>query len=282
MRPVLIAGATGTLGRAFARICEARHLAARITTRSELELTDPRSVAAALDRHEPWLVVNAAGYVRVDDAEQDRERCHRENALAPEILARACAAREIGVVTFSSDLVFDGRKEAPYHEHDTAAPLNVYGATKYEGEQRVLEAHPGSLVIRTSAFFGPWDEHNFVTAVRRQLRAGGVVRAAGDATVSPTYVPDLVHACLDLAIDGEDGRWHLANAGATTWADLARSVAEIAGDDPDRIISVSGTELGWRARRPGYSALGSARAALLPPLLDALRRDHHARTEEGR
>ena len=118
--------------------------------------------------------------------------------------------------------------------------------------------------------------------MRRELRAGREVRAAADATVSPTYVPDLVHACLDLAIDGEAGRWHLTNAGATTWVDLARSVAELAGHDADRIIAVSGRELGWRAPRPVYSALASVRAAMLPTLLDALRRDHHARTEERR
>ncbi|MEJ7601596.1 MAG: SDR family oxidoreductase [Kofleriaceae bacterium] len=280
MRPILITGATGTLGRAFERICAERLLAARVTCRSELDIADERSIATALDAHEPWLVINTAGYVRVDEAEQDPERCHRENVLGAELLARACASRGVRLVAFSSDLVFDGDKADPYDEHDRPAPLGVYGCTKLEAEWRTLEAYPGALVIRTSAFFGPWDEHNFVAGCLRDLAAGHEVRAAADAVVSPTYVPDLVHATLDLAIDGERGLWHLANAGATTWADLARTAASLAGHRIDRVIPVPGSELGWRAPRPRFSVLGSARGALLPPLDDALRRFHAARTQE--
>jgi dTDP-4-dehydrorhamnose reductase len=217
VRPVLITGATGTLGQAFARLCGERGLAAQLTARADLDIADPAAVDAALERHQPWLVVNAAGYVRVDDAESDEERCHRDNAIGPHVLARACARDRVALVAVSSDLVFDGRKDAPYDEADRPAPLGVYGRTKHEAEQRVLDAHPAALVVRTSAFFGPWDPHNFVAHVRRELSAGRAFRAADDLTVSPTYVPDLVHACLDLAIDGEAGLWHLANTGTVTW-----------------------------------------------------------------
>jgi dTDP-4-dehydrorhamnose reductase len=276
VRPVLIAGATGTLGRAFERLCEERGLTCKLTSRTELDIADQRAVASTLDELEPWLLVNAAGYVRVDGAESDHERCHRENALGPEVLARECARHGIPLVSFSSDLVFDGEKGEPYHEHDEPSPLGVYGRTKHEAEWRVLEAHPGALVVRTSAFFGPWDDHNFVTHTLRELAAGREVRAADDTTVSPTYVPDLVHACLDLAIDGETGIWHLANRDATTWADLARSAAQVAGHRSERVIPVPASELGWLAPRPRFSALGSARAVLLPPLADALQRYLHA------
>ncbi|HEX2686123.1 MAG TPA: SDR family oxidoreductase [Kofleriaceae bacterium] len=280
MQPILITGATGTLGRAFARLCAERYLACRGTARHELDITDPAAIAAAFDRFEPWLVVNAAGYVRVDDAEHDPARCHRDNALGPEILARACARNRVGLVTFSSDLVFDGRKREPYREDDVPAPLGVYGRTKHEAEARVQGAHPGALVVRTSACFGPWDDANFVTIALRELAAGREVRVAGDTIVSPTYLPDLVHACLDLAIDGEHGLWHLANASTTSWAELARSAAMLAGHRLDRIVPVACDQLPWRARRPAFSALGSARGVLLPSLGDALRRYHHARREE--
>jgi dTDP-4-dehydrorhamnose reductase len=280
MRPILITGATGTLGRAFARLCAERYLACHVTSRAELDIADPDAVAAALDRVEPWLVINAAGYVRVDDAEHDRDRCHRDNALGPTTVARACARDGVGLVTFSTDLVFDGQKREPYDEADAPAPLGVYGRTKHEAEARVLAAHPGSLVVRTSAFFGPWDAHNFVTRTLRALAADQIVHAAGDTTVSPTYLPDLVHACLDLAIDGEHGVWHLANAGTTTWADLAREAAELAGYRADRVVPVPAATLPWRARRPAFSALGSTRGVLLPPWNDALRRYHAARLEE--
>jgi dTDP-4-dehydrorhamnose reductase len=137
---------------------------------------------------------------------------------------------------------------------------------------RVLEALPEALVVRTSAFFGPWDEHNFVTLALRRIDAGLPVVAADDAMVSPTYVPDLVHACLDLLIDGERGIWHLANPGGVTWAELARAAAEAAGLDPSGVIGHPTHRLGQTARRPRYSVLGSKRGVLLPPLENALAR----------
>jgi dTDP-4-dehydrorhamnose reductase len=281
MRPVVITGATGTLGRAFERVCSVRGLAVRSCRRAEIDIADAGSVAAALERYQPWLVVNAAGYVRIDDAEHDAERCHRENALGPEILARACARDGVQLVSFSSDLVFDGRKQAPYDERDEAAPLGVYGRTKHEAERRILDADPAALVVRTSAFFGPWDDDNFVSIALRELAAGRPLRAATDTIVSPTFVPDLVHACLDLAIDGERGIWHLANAGATTWAELARSAAQLAGHRIDLVVPVPASEIGWRAPRPAFSALASVRGALLPPLANALHRYHAARQESS-
>jgi dTDP-4-dehydrorhamnose reductase len=271
MRPVLITGA-GTLGTAFQLLCGMRGIECRLTNRAELDITHGDSLTAALDRYEPWLVINAAGYVRVDDAEHEVAHCHRANVHGPETLARACARDDVPLITFSSDLVFDGRKASPYDETDAPAPLNVYGRTKLEAEQRVLGHHPASLVVRTSAFFGPWDSHNFVTRVAHALAAGRTLRAAADLTVSPTYVPDLVHACLDLAIDGESGLWHLANAGSTTWADLARDVARLHDHPVDAVIDVPARELGWRARRPVFSALHSTRGTLLPSLDHALER----------
>jgi dTDP-4-dehydrorhamnose reductase len=272
MSTVLITGASGTLGRAFQRSCDVRALSCRLTSRHELDIADPASVAAALDAVQPWLVVNAAGYVRVDDAEDEPERCMRENAIGPAVLATETAARAIRFVTFSSDLVFDGEGDAPYCEHHAPSPINVYGTSKLAAERVVLACNPTALVVRTSAFFGPNDRHNFVAQFLHALRGAGTVRAASDAIVSPTYVPDLVEACLDLAIDGEHGIWHLANDGAASWADLARAVATAAGLPPDRVIAVPGAELGWRARRPAFSALGSSRATLLPSFEDALAR----------
>jgi dTDP-4-dehydrorhamnose reductase len=282
MQPVLITGAAGMLGRAVARLCAERHLAYRIAARAELDIADRDRVSAMLDRVQPWLVVNAAGYVRVDDAEADAGRCHRVNALGPEVLARACARRGVRLITFSTDLVFDGRKRAPYDEADPTAPLGVYGRTKREAEARVLDADPGALVVRTSALFGPWDGGDFVTGALRELAAGRRVSAAADTTVSPTYVPDLVHACLDLAIDGEAGLRHLAGAGATTWAELAVAAAELAGHPADLVVRVPAAALAWRATRPPFSALGSAHGALLPAWSDGLRRYFQSRSEEIR
>lgn len=269
--PILVTGATGTLGRAFARICAERELSCRVLTRQELDIGDPASIERALDAHRPWAIINTAGYVRVDDAEQDAERCFRENTTGPANLAVACARHGLPLVTFSSDLVFDGERDCPYLEDDAPRPLNVYGESKARAEKQVLDQHPGALVVRTSSFFGPWDQHNFITIALRTLRNGEPFLASGDMTVSPTYVPDLVHACLDLLIDQESGIWHLTNEGAVTWMELARRAAEIAGVDASRLEPLPAAQP-FPARRPRYSALGTARPFPMATLDDALGR----------
>jgi dTDP-4-dehydrorhamnose reductase len=268
-QPVLIAGASGALGRAFVQACESRGLACVPLTRHDMDISDPEAVRSAEARWKPWAIVNAAGYVRVDDAERERAACRRANAVGPSVLAMVCRQRNIQLVTFSSDLVFDGAANRPYLESDPTCPINVYGHTKAEAERRVLALAPGALVIRTSAFFGPSDRANFVTRLLEALSAGGTFRAASDAIVSPTYVPDLVDRSLDLLIDGAAGLWHVANSGALSWTAFARMAAAAAGFDPAAIQPGHSTA---SARRPRFSALGSERGAALPPLEDCLSR----------
>jgi dTDP-4-dehydrorhamnose reductase len=176
----------------------------------------------------------------------------------------------VPLVTFSSDLVFGGDRDRPYVETDTPRPLNVYGASKAEGERRVLDIMPEALVVRTSAFFGPWDAGNFVVQALGAIREGRTWRAAADIVVSPTYVPDLAHAALDLLLDGESGIWHLSNNGAVSWYELARSAAEACGDDPSLIEPASAAELCWPAPRPSYSALASSRGRVMRSTAAAL------------
>jgi len=270
--PILVTGATGTLGRAFGRMCVERGLEHRLLARADLDITDAASVEKALALHRPWAVINAAGYVRVDDAEREHERCFRENVLGPENVARACADHRIGFVTFSSDLVFDGERRAPYVETDAPGPLNVYGRTKTEAERRVLACNPAALVVRTSAFFGPWDAHNYVTLALRAFQSREPFRAASDAVVSPTYVPDLVNASLDLLVDRANGIWHLSNGEPVTWTELAERAAEAAGVAPASLVPCRTEDLRLAAPRPRYSALASARSRLMPSLAEALAR----------
>jgi dTDP-4-dehydrorhamnose reductase len=270
--PLLITGATGTLGRSFARICEIRGIPYHLLTRQEMDITNPTSVEAVMAELKPWAVINAAGYVRVDDAEREPHLCQRINADGAAILAKACLQHDASYVTFSSDLVFDGNRVDPYVESCDVAPLNVYGHSKAIAERWVLQAHPCSLVIRTSAFFSPWDDYNFLTIALRTLTDGQPFVAAADAIVSPTYIPDLVHTTLDLLIDGECGIWHLANSGAIAWADLAKQVAALVKLDCTRIEARPTKDLGWLAARPSYSVLSSERGILLPSLETAIDR----------
>lgn len=264
-RKLVITGGTGTLGNALSRICAHRSLAHDLMRRSDMDIADDASVEAALASRRPWAVVNAAGYVRVADAARESERCFRENAAGAGVLARACARLGIPYVTFSSDLVFDGSLGRAYVESDRVSPLCVYGSSKAEAERRVMEAYGDALVVRTSAFFGPWDRYNFVHMVLRELSAGRKVEAAGDVLVSPTYVPDLAHAILDLLIDRASGIWHLANQGATSWYEFAERAARHAGLDTASIVSVAG---GGR----GMTALTSERGLILPSFSSAVAR----------
>lgn len=272
LRPLLITGATGTLGRAFARMCEVRGIHYQLLGRKDLDIADCVSVETVLDIWKPWGVINTAGYVRVSHAEHEERACRLANVEGATNLAKACAVRGLSLVTYSSDLVFGGRGFCPYVESDKVEPLSVYGRSKADAELLVLALNPKALVIRTSSFFGPWDEHNFVTLSLRRLTSGEPISVADDLFISPTYVPDLVHASLDLLIDGEHGLWHVANQGAVSWAELARRAAFCAGVDGSRIITQSSLELGFTAPMPVYSVLGSERGSLLPSLDDAMSR----------
>jgi dTDP-4-dehydrorhamnose reductase len=270
--PLLVTGATGTLGRAFAHACEVRGIPFVLTDRRMLALDDPASVRAAIARHEPWAVINTAGWVRVDEAEAEASACMRANADGAAYLAEACAERGTPFATFSSDLVFDGRSDRAYVETDAPNPLNVYGRSKAEAEGRVLAAGGRPLVIRTAAFFSPHDPHNFAWWVAHELAAGRPVRAAADAVVSPTYVPDLVSAVLNMLIDGETGVRHLANAGALSWAEFATRLAEALDLNAGLVRPTPSAEMGWAAQRAAYAALDTVFGQRLPAFENALRR----------
>ncbi|MGI4876018.1 MAG: SDR family oxidoreductase, partial [Janthinobacterium lividum] len=247
-----------------------------VTDRAALALDDPASIARALDTQRPWAVINCAGIVSIDAAEDDPALCRRINAIGPETIARLCAERDIAFVQLSSDQVFGGDKGGPYVESDATRPLNAYGRAKAEAEQLVAAVHPGALIVRTAAFFSPDDRYNFAVDAVDRLSSGQIVRAAADQIVSPTYVPDLVDTLLDLLIDGESGIWHLANDGGGSWVDLARMVARACGLDDSRVAGVSTASLDLPAPRPFDVRLASERGRILPTLDSAMARFAHA------
>jgi dTDP-4-dehydrorhamnose reductase len=258
-RKLLITGATGTLGRAFARVCEERALPHCLTSREDLDITNPASAERALEKHKPWAIINTAGFVRVAEAEAERDACLDANVTGPRNLARACAAAGIPLATFSSDLVFDGSLGRPYVESDELRPANVYGYSKAEAERHVSELCPQALIVRSSAFFGPWDRYNFAWNVLNAIARGEPVQASRTTLISPTYVPDLVHATLDLLVDGEAGIWHLANQSEISWHDFAVRLADGAGLDSSLVLATDDEQ-------PANTALGSERGTILRPL----------------
>ena len=270
--PLLIIGKTGTLGKAFVEICRMRSIPYVALGRDDVDILSEKSIRSLVDEYRPWAMINATGYVRVDDAEQYQKECFAINTTAASLLAKVCFDHDIRFMSFSSDLVFDGEKRSPYHEDDKVLPLNIYGISKSEAEKLIMAENPSALVIRTSAFFGPWDKYNFVYAVLDAIKQNQPYYMPGDVIISPTYVPDLCHKAMDLFIDEEKGIWHLSNEGNVTWAEFGGIIAERSGSKKHQLVSKPLAEMGWKAKRPLYSVLQSDKGIKLPPLHNALDR----------
>ncbi|HEV7279862.1 MAG TPA: family 1 glycosylhydrolase [Pirellulaceae bacterium] len=262
-RKLLILG-EGSLARSFEAACRIRALAHARLTRAELDPCDAVAVEKTLARHRPWAVVNASGFHRIEASEADPALCRRENVSGPVTLAAACAALKIPFVTFSTDMVFDGLLERPYREFDQVAPLNQYGRCHAEAEKLVTSVCSSALVVRTGALFGPLDGEDFVSRMLRTLRGGHAFAAPEDIVTSPSYRPDVVHAALDLLIDGETGVCHLSGPEPMSWAELAKRCAQRAQLDVSAVQGRAATDAGWHAPRPQRTALVSERYFALP------------------
>jgi dTDP-4-dehydrorhamnose reductase len=210
----------------------------------------------------PGLVMHAAAWTKVDEAEADPAGAERTNVLG----TRNVVAIGAPVVYYSTDYVFDGRKRHPYVESDAPSPLGVYGRTKLEGEREVRDG----WIVRSSWLFG-WTGHNFVRTMLRLGAERDEVAVVDDQRGSPTYVGDLAEATRAL-IELPQGVWHLAAEGDCTWADFAEAIFEEAGLDC-RVRRITTAEFGAPAPRPRYSVLRSERpeAPRLPHWREGLR-----------
>lgn len=270
-RPLLIIGKHGTLATAFAKACDQRRIFQISLSRHDIDIMNTDDVMKVIDAHNPWGVINTSGYVNIDKAESQQSECFLLNVAGPEVLAKACREKGIPFMTFSSDQVFNGNKNSPYEEGDGVAPVNHYGVTKAQSETMVAKAYPESLIIRTSAFFGPWDNFNFAHNVLTALENKTDLRVASDVIISPTYVPHLVQVSLDLFVDQEKGIWHLSSdGGILSWADFARELAARGGYKYDQLKSTGVNEMNWKAKRPIYSVLQSGRGVTMPTLEHAI------------
>lgn len=262
---LLVLGAAGIVGRATVAEAGRRGWPVVGLTRAELDLVDADAVRAALLRHRPDLVVNAAAFTKVDLCESEPERAFAVNATAVGDLAGACGRTGARLVHLSTDYVFAGDAARPYREDDPTGPRSVYGASKLEGERQALTA-PGALVVRTSWIFGTGGA-NFVDTIAGRLRRGeGPLRVVADQVGEPTYAPFLAKALADLGESGATGMVHYQNREPVSWFQLARAIAETIapGDDPEespgtRIEPATSAEVVRPARRPAWSVLDVAR-----------------------
>lgn len=279
VRPILITGASGTLGQAFAGACRLRDIAHVLTGRGTIDLRDEAQIGSTLNRLRPWAVINCAGWVRVDEAEEHQDDCFAANFLGNIALATACRDRDIHYTCFSSDLVFDGLATRAYRESDPAAPLNIYGHSKARADDALGKAGGRVLTVRTASFFSPFDQQNFAVHLVKALRSNQPFQAVADCVTSPTYVPDLVRATLDLIIDDECGLWHLVSDGALSWADFAVTLAQEMKLPTELVDARPAHAMGWVAQRPAYAAMTSERGLIMPSLASAIDRFAHEFSE---
>ena len=215
------------------------------------------AIGPTIEELTPALVINCAAYTAVDDAEEDEATARVVNATAVGELADVTKDIGVRLVTFSTDYVFDGSKEGPYVETDEPKPLSAYGRTKLEGERLALGANPETLVIRTSWLLS--GTHPNFAATMLRLIAAGPVTVVDDQHGRPTFVDDLAAGTLEALEAGATGILHLANAGTTTWYDLAREIADLSGLDADRVQPATTDDFPRPARRPANSVLESVR-----------------------
>jgi dTDP-4-dehydrorhamnose reductase len=228
------------------------------------------TVLQALGARPDDALVHCAAYTRVDDAETDRDAAFDLNARAVGDLAWACHRVGVRLVLPSTDYVFDGRAERPYREDDATGPINVYGASKLEGERRAREASDDrALVIRTASLFGVAGARraregtggNFVETMIRVGTERGRLRVVDDIVMSPTATRDVAAGILALLrADAPGGVYHLVNAGAASWYEFARAIVEDA-DVPADVQAIPAREYPTPAARPAYSVLDPGLAA---------------------
>lgn len=254
---LILIGGKGMLGSDIRDAVAQRGWSARVLDIPELDITREDGLAAALPDAD--YAVNCAAFTRVDDAEREREMCRAINAIGAGNVAKACAERGIPLLHLSTDYVFDGRKGAPYVEDDPVAPLNFYGASKREGEERVLAAGGNGVIVRTQSLFGTRGR-NFVRAILGQLEKGNIpLRVVSDQVSAPTFTRHLAEGLLDLALARPDpGIVHAAASGHCSWWEFAKAIVERVRPGVE-VLPRSTAEMNYPAPRPPFSVFDTTR-----------------------
>lgn len=232
-----------------------------------LDLAQPATVAALVERIAPEVVVNAAAYTAVDRAEEEPGLANLVNAESPGRIAEACAGMGATLVHYSTDYVFDGQGRRPYGEDDPTAPLGVYGASKLAGEQAIAGSGAQHVILRTAWVYGLHGS-NFLRTMLRLAGERDELRVVADQIGSPTpawLIADVTAELLRRGID-TSGVFHLVAAGQTSWHGFAEAIMQEAGKaglltrEP-RVLPITTAEFPTRAARPAYSVLDTARLA---------------------
>lgn len=282
---VVVTGREGQVARALAERAHAHDATVVFVRRPTCDLTLPETITPALVATRPDVIVSAAAYTAVDQAESEPDLAIAINGHAAGVVA--IAASEIGVplVHLSTDYVFDGASERPYREDDPVGPVSVYGRSKLLGEQAVAAACPDHAILRTAWVYSPFGK-NFVKTMLRLARSHDLLRVVSDQQGAPTSALDIADGVLQIATNLLDhpqdqrlrGTFHMTGQGETTWAGLAERIfatSQALGGPTARVEPISTQDYPTPARRPANSRLDCSRlkaahAVALPPWQDSV------------
>ena len=265
MRRILVTGGNGQLGEAILRAAEGSANSYTFATVDELNICNREDVEHYIIENNIDAIINCAAYTDVEGAEDNQDMAYAINSTAVASLAEACKRQNVRLVHISTDYVFggDAMRRTPYLENDQTAPINVYGASKAEGEVAVTE-HDG-IVVRTSWLYAPWGK-NFVLTMLRLGKERDEISVVNDQRGTPTSALGLARALVTMvesgALENMHGIYHYSDGGECTWHDFACEIMREAGL-ACRVEPCTTAERNMRAARPAYSVLNTARMAAI-------------------
>lgn len=256
---ILLIGAKGQVGRCFMDRAPSEW-EVLATDRSMLDITCFENIRKVALQFKPSVILNMAAYTAVDRAENEIEKARQVNVEGPKYLAQVSKMLGSRVVHISTDYVFDGQRELPYSEQDSTNPQCVYGKTKRDGENALLEIASDAIIIRTSWVFSEYG-NNFVKTMLKLGAERSSLGVVADQRGCPTYAGDLANAIIKLLIDNaEGGIYHFCGDQEVSWSEFAESIFSIAAENG--IISrlpvvnkLTSEQYATLAKRPKYSTL---------------------------
>jgi len=253
----LIAGANGQLGRCLQQTLESNSIEHAAYSKEEIDITDCSRVFDVINRVKPDIVVNAAAYTNVDQAEINQREAFAINQAGVANLANASKLINARFVHFSTDYVFSGEKTFPWQVNDATNPTSKYGESKLAGELEISSVYPSnSIVIRTSWLYSTFGKNFYKTMLNKAMNGKEIVRVVNDQIGQPTNASDLAELTVRaISMRVSPGVYHGTNSGACSWFEYAKFIFEIAGEDIDRVVPVPSSDFVTRAKRPKYSVL---------------------------
>ena len=253
--PILIIGASGMLGKSWARECVRNNLPWEGPTRRDLDLQNPKQLKT-LSYANYSAVINCAAWTDVDAAEDHQSDADFLNREVPTILARCCQKHDVPFLHYSTDYVFSGYGSTPYKPDTPIEPQSVYGKTKADGEVGVASENPNALIVRTSWLYAPWGK-NFVRTILKLADEKEAIQVVDDQTGTPTCCHHLARTSLKLLNQKKNGIWHVTDGGSCTWHDFAKEAVARSGVTCD--VRPCSTELfPTKATRPSFSVLDTS------------------------